>query len=139
MIRQTACSIIDFQSDFKSLVSTSQTTFFPRAPTPHVDTHLCSAHSASSALLFLLVQLLLLAFLNNSIQVRITISYSILNMPKKSNRQGTGGPASISPFVTDNRQTNSFCYNARCIVSHQFCTWPFPPPPLPSSHVFLFC
>lgn len=60
----------------------------PVAPTPHLDTHLCSAHSTSSALLFLLVQLLCLAFLNNSVQVRITISYSILNMPKGQQTRG---------------------------------------------------
>lgn len=96
----------------------------------YMSTHLCSEHGTSSDLLFLLVQLLFLAFLNNSARVRITISYSILNMPKRAADESTGGPASISPFVTDNRQTNSFCYDARCIVGHQFCTWPVPPPSL---------
>lgn len=94
----------------------------------HMHTHLCRAHSAPSALLFLLVQLQLLAHLNNSVRVRISISYSILNMPKKSRQtRDRRAPASIRSFVTDNRATNSFCYNAHCIVIHQFCTWLFPP------------
>lgn len=53
-----------------------------------MDTHLCGAHTTSSALLFPLVQLLVLASLNNSVQVRITISYSILNTPKGATDKG---------------------------------------------------
>lgn len=66
--------------------SAHQTTFNMLQPlhTPPTDTHLCSVHSTSSPLLFLLVQSQLLAHLNNSFQVRSSISYSILNMPKRA-------------------------------------------------------
>lgn len=94
----------------------------------------------STALLFPLVQLRLLAHLNNSARVRISTSYSILNMPKRATDKGQEAPASIRSFVTDNRPTNSFCDDAHRIVSHQFCTWLSPSPSLPSSRVFFsFC
>ena len=92
----------------------------------------------STALLSPLVRLRLLAHLNNSVRVRISISYSILNMPKRATDKGQEAPASIRSFVADNRPTNSFCDDAHRIVSHQFCTWLSPPPSLRSSRVFFF-
>ena len=92
----------------------------------------------STSLLSPLVRLRLLAHLNNSVRVRISISYSILNMPKRATDKGQEAPASIRSFVADNRPTNSFCDNAHRIVSHQFCTWLSPPPSLRSS-LFLCC
>ena len=93
----------------------------------------------STSLLSPLVRLRLLAHLNNSVRVRISISYSILNMPKRATDKGQEAPASIRSFVADNRPTNSFCDDAHRIVSHQFCTWLSPPPSLRSSRVFFFC
>lgn len=49
--------------------------------------HLCRQHTHDTVLFFL-VQPQLLARLNNSVQVRISISYSILNMPKRATDKG---------------------------------------------------
>lgn len=67
----------------------------------------------TSAAYFFCFQQNLLVHLNNSVLVRISISYSILNMPKRS----TEGPDSVWSFVTDNRATNSFCFTVLQTIS----------------------
>lgn len=84
----------------------------------HTGTHL----GENTLFSFVSILIQFLNFLNNSALAKIARSYSVLNMPERATDKGARGTVSISPFVTHNRQTNSFCYNARRIVSHQFCT-----------------